>query len=151
MNLLPLFQIEKNRMLLKSLSPSFDFNALVLTSGLWPFPQNTTALPTELTLSKEILTKNLSNDNNFSPLPNYLEKLLKSFSDYYLSKHTGRNLKWNHSLGRIILKMNLGTGAKELDLTQNQALILLLFNEKSTFSFSEIKSSLRIGKNNSSI
>jgi hypothetical protein len=34
--------------------------------------------------------------------------LLQSFKEYYLSKHTGRRLVWQHSLAHCILKANYG-------------------------------------------
>lgn len=60
--------------------PKFDFNVFVLTSGYWPtYP-----------LSKMLL-------------PHDLLECQRVFSDFYLSKHSGRRLTWQNSLGHCII------------------------------------------------
>ncbi len=39
------------------------------------------------------------------------------FKDFYLSKHSGRRLAWQNSLGTCVLKAQFDQGAKELQVS----------------------------------
>jgi cullin 3 len=52
-----------------------------------------------------------------------------AFCDFYLSKHTGRKLAWQTSLGSAILKARFGAQSRhELDVSTFQMCILMRFN-----------------------
>ncbi|XP_022348158.1 cullin-4B-like [Enhydra lutris kenyoni] len=72
-------------------------------------------------------------------LPPEMEKLQENFKNFYLSKHSGRKLQWQSTLGHCVLKAEFKKGKKELQVTLFQALVLLMFNEGDQFSLEEIK------------
>jgi cullin-4 len=61
----------------------FDFNIFVLTSGIWP------------TMQKSIVN-----------IPNNMIYCQQAFQEFYLSKHNGRRLTWQNSLGNCVLVGN---------------------------------------------
>jgi len=91
----------------------------VLTAGYWP-PYN----PMELNLPHE--------------LANYQEV----FKAFYLSKHSGRKLTWQNSLGHCVLKADFPLGKKELSVSLFQTVILLLFNTTTKFTLKEIQEAI---------
>ncbi|KAK9454522.1 Cullin family-domain-containing protein [Dipodascopsis uninucleata] len=75
-------------------------------------------------------------------LPPDMAEALESFKTFYLTKQTGRNLSWRHSLGHCVVKANLPKGKKELSMSLFQTVVLLLFNDITdgkTLSYEEIK------------
>ncbi|CAJ0748125.1 2552_t:CDS:10 [Entrophospora sp. SA101] len=82
-----------------------DFSVNILTQGFWP-----TYAP------------------NPCNLPPYMTKCQENFKDFYLSKHSGRNLKWQNSLGHCIISANFPISNKELVVSLYQAVILLIYN-----------------------
>lgn len=102
-----------------STSPEAYVN--VLTAGLWP-----TYNAVQLNLPKE------------------LEQLRNDFTEFYLSKHSGRKLAWLNGLGHCVLKAKFPKGEKELMTSTFQAAVLLLFNDLkdgATLSTTDIKES----------
>jgi cullin-4 len=86
-------------------SDSFDLSVNVLTTGNWPsFSSSNAILPAEMIAS------------------------LDRFKRFYGSKHTGRNLAWQHSLDQCVVKAAFPKGKKELSVSLFQGLCLLLFN-----------------------
>lgn len=71
---------------------------------------------------------------------------LEAFKLFYLSKHSGRKLQWQPSLGHCVLKACFPQGDKELQVSLFQALVLLLFNGTEQHVFSEIKTATGIGR-----
>lgn len=98
------------------LPPGIDMNVHVLTTGYWP-----TYPPMDLRLSHEL--------NQYQDV----------FKEFYLSKHSGRRLMWQHSLGQCVLKADFPKGRKELQVSLFQAVVLMLFNDAERLSFGEIK------------
>ncbi|RUP46330.1 hypothetical protein BC936DRAFT_147076 [Jimgerdemannia flammicorona] len=120
-----------------------ELHVNVLTQGYWP-----TYAPAEVTL------------------PTQMTQYLEVFKNYYLSKHSGRRLMWQNSLGHCVLKANFPKvctelaqndilpkylqgitsfyyhGTKELSMSLFQAVVLLLFNDTSRprIGYKEIKS-----------
>ncbi|UJR09956.1 hypothetical protein I4U23_014180 [Adineta vaga] len=94
----------------------------VLTMGFWPTYQPVSAiLPAEFCRLQEIFTK------------------------FYLSKHTGRKLQWQHSLDHCLLKGWLKDKiAKEFQVSLYQALILLLFNQHLELNYKDIKEQTKL-------
>ena len=47
---------------------------------------------------------------------------MQVFSDFYLSKHSGRRLAWQHSLGQCIVRAHFPKGDHELAVSLTQVL-----------------------------
>ncbi|KAF4652944.1 Cullin-4A, partial [Perkinsus chesapeaki] len=83
-----------------------QFEAMVLTSGIWPsYPQWPKNVPT---------------------LPSSISSLQQRFSQFYVSKHSGRTLTWMPSLGGAVVRYTTGTrsSVKDLVLSAGQAIVL---------------------------
>lgn len=100
-----------------------DLSVSVLTTGIWP-----TYLPIELLLGQD------------------LRAYEDVFQEFYLSKHTGRKLTWQHCFGHCLLRAQFGGEGnkrdKELQVSFMQALVLMQFNSKNTFSYGEIRNAI---------
>ena len=88
-------------------SAAVDLSVNVLSQGNWPtYPPTTVRLP------------------------DHMGQALSRFKDFYVSKHSGRSLVWQHSLDTCALKAAFPKGPKkELAVSLFQAVVLLLFNE----------------------
>jgi cullin-4 len=100
-------------------SPTFDLSVSILSMGNWPsYPAENVRIPDAMARS------------------------LERFKGFYIGKHSGRTLKWQHSLDYCSLKAVFPRGGKkELVVSLFQALVLLLFNDvadKGKLSFKEI-------------
>ncbi|KAL9576104.1 MAG: hypothetical protein Q9212_007382, partial [Teloschistes hypoglaucus] len=86
-----------------------DLNVSVLSSAAWPsYPDVPLIIPRDV------------------------EQATSLFEQHYKSKHTGRRLGWKHSLAHCQLKANLPKGNKEFVVSSYQAVVLLLFKDKSS-------------------
>jgi len=98
-------------------------------------------LPVDLSV-KVLTTGNWPNDSRDSQvtLPKEIQAAMTGFSRFYMSKHTGRKLKWKPSLGNAELRAFLGDNyeKKELIVSTYQMCILLLFNAGPKVSYSEL-------------
>ncbi|XP_024391521.1 cullin-4 [Physcomitrium patens] len=98
------------------LPSGIEMNVHVLTTGYWPtYPPMEVRLPRELNVYQDI------------------------FKEFYLSKHSGRRLMWQNSLGHCVLKANFPKGKKELSVSLFQTLVLMLFNDAQSLTFHDIK------------
>lgn len=84
-------------------------------------------------------------------IPESMAHALERFKTFYVAKHSGRSLKWQHSLDYCSLKAKFPKGGKkELAVSLFQALVLLLFNDEEMeggmLSFKEIVEATRMGK-----
>ncbi|XP_072684608.1 cullin-4B-like [Canis lupus baileyi] len=95
---------------------NIELTVNILTTSFWP-----TYIPKEIHLPPE------------------MERLQENFKNFYLSKHSGRKLQWQSTLGHCVLKAEFKKGKKELQVTLFQTLVLLMFNEGDHFSLEEIK------------
>ncbi|KAL8293161.1 hypothetical protein RQP46_000855 [Phenoliferia psychrophenolica] len=88
-------------------SQPFDLSVNVLSIGNWPsYPPSNVRLP------------------------DAMAQALERFRDFYVSKHSGRSLKWQHSLDTCAIKATFPKGGKkELAVSLFQGLVLLLFND----------------------
>lgn len=102
-------------------SKNLELTVNILTMGYWP-----TYTPMDVHLPSEMV------------------KLQEIFKTFYLSKHSGRKLQWQPTLGHCVLKADFSGGMKELQVSLFQTLCLLLFNEGDVFSFEEIKQATAI-------
>ncbi|CAG8559228.1 15498_t:CDS:10 [Funneliformis caledonium] len=103
-----------------------DLYVNVLTQGFWP-----TYTPAPLIL------------------PPVMADCQEVFKEFYLSKHGGRNLKWQNSLGHCLLAAEFQKGNKELVVSLFQAVVLLQFNDlkqKEKISYEHIKEQTGIEK-----
>lgn len=82
-----------------------DLQVMVLSASAWPsYPDVQLNLPDEVATQAE------------------------RFEIFYKGKHTGRVLKWKHSLAHCSIKAKFPKGPKELLVSAYQAVVLLLFN-----------------------
>ncbi|KAH7426377.1 hypothetical protein KP509_11G098900 [Ceratopteris richardii] len=72
-------------------------------------------------------------------LPHDLNIYQDIFKEFYLSKHSGRRLMWQNSLGQCVLKADYPKGKKELSVSLFQTVVLMLFNSSDRLTFQEIK------------
>lgn len=99
------------------MSRNLDLNVSILTMGYWPtYPVMEVTLPVEMIQYQDI------------------------FNKFYLSKHNGKKLQWQPTLGHCVLKAIFHScHKKELQVSLFQGLVLLLFNDGDDLSFEEIK------------
>ncbi|KAI0078540.1 Cullin-domain-containing protein [Panus rudis PR-1116 ss-1] len=97
-------------------------NVMVLQSSFWPFSAK----------KSDVI------------LPGDMQSELSKYANFYKSKHSGRKLDWEHSLGTATLRGRFNNGEKELSVSLYQTLVLLLFNEEVSISFADIKEQTRI-------
>ncbi|CAK9238319.1 unnamed protein product [Sphagnum troendelagicum] len=103
------------------LPSGIELNVHVLTTGYWPtYPPMEVRVPLELNVYQDI------------------------FKEFYLSKHSGRRLMWQNSLGYCVLKANFPKGKKELSVSLFQTVVLMLFNDAQSLTFQEIKDTTAI-------
>lgn len=100
---------------------NIDLTVNILTMGYWP--------------TYPLLDVNL---------PNEMIRYQNVFNKFYLSKHSGRKLQWQPTLGHCVLKATFPQGHKELQVSLFQALVLLLFNGCDEMLFDEIKQASNI-------
>ncbi|XP_059613495.1 cullin-4A [Phlebotomus argentipes] len=101
----------------KDYNTSIDLTVNILTMGYWPtYPIMDVTMPPQLVALQGL------------------------FSKFYLAKHSGRKLQWQPTLGHCVLKAVFDQGPKDLQVSLFQALVLLLFNQKDTLAFEDIKS-----------
>lgn len=93
----------------------------ILTMGYWP-----TYTPMEVHLPDEMI------------------KFQDIFKTFYLSKHSGRKLQWQPTLGHCVIRARFSGGVKELQVSLFQTLCLLLFNEGNEFTLEEIANATAI-------
>lgn len=91
------------------------------------------------------------NSTHFTPLLLYfpflqMAKYLEEFKVFYISKHNGRKLQWQHSLGQCVLKSSFPHGEKELQVSLFQTLVLLLFNKVDGLTYLDIREQTAIGE-----
>lgn len=93
----------------------------ILTMGYWP-----TYTPMEVNVPEEMV------------------QFQDVFNKFYLSKHSGRKLQWQPTLGHCVLKACFKAAQKELVVSLFQSLVLLLFNNSDELAFDYIKTATNI-------
>ncbi|XP_072401767.1 cullin-4B [Diabrotica undecimpunctata] len=104
----------------RNLAP-IDMSVSILTMGYWPTYQ-----------AMEV------------SLPYHMVKFQDVFKDFYLSKHSGRKLQFQPTLGHCVLKAIFKGGKKELVVSLFQTVIILLFNDYDELSLEDIKAATNI-------
>jgi len=79
-------------------------------------------------------------------LPPEIAGVSQMFSDFYLAKHNGRKLTWQTNMGTADLRASLGGKTRELVVTTQQMLLLLQFNQKDSWTFSELQEATGIAE-----
>lgn len=102
-------------------SPPLDMTVNILTMGYWP-----TYTPMDVSIPEEMV------------------RYQNIFNKFYLSKHSGRKLQWQPTLGHCVLRATFKNGMKELVVSLFQSLVLLLFNTSDELSFEYIKAATNI-------
>jgi hypothetical protein len=95
--------------------PEAELDVTVLTTGFWPVP----------------VIKHCK-------LPPVAQSISKQFTDFYTNLHTGRRLTWQTNLGTADLRCKFDKGRKELVVHTYQMCILMLYNQRDTYTFKEI-------------
>ena len=107
---------------LQKIELPFELDVRVLTTGAWP----TTAV---------VMCK----------FPAMVQDVCNKFGSYYLEKHSGRKLTWLTHLGTADVRARFrGGDRKELTVSTYQMLILMLFNDQRSLTFSQIKEASQI-------
>jgi cullin-4 len=100
----------------------FDLTVHVLTSSYWP-----------ATTAAQVL------------LPPHLQAGLQQYEQFYQKRFNGaRLLQWQHKEGYCTVRATFPAGKKELDVSFFQTLVLLMFNDRDTAPFLEIKAATGI-------
>ncbi|CCM00091.1 uncharacterized protein FIBRA_02118 [Fibroporia radiculosa] len=106
-------------------APEVDISVIVMTSTFWPMSHSTASC-------------------NF---PDLLIKAFKSFEQFYLSKHSGRRLTWQPSLGNADVRVTFKSRKHDLNVSTFALVILLLFEDlpdSEFLTYEEIKSGTAI-------
>ncbi|KAJ3787004.1 Cullin-domain-containing protein [Lentinula aff. detonsa] len=90
-----------------SMSPKIDISVIVMTSTFWP-------------------TSHSSSPCN---LPQQLLDTVKPFERFYYSRHSGRRLSWQLSLGNVDVRVAFKSKQHDLNVATFAVVILLLFED----------------------
>jgi cullin 3 len=95
-----------------------------MTSGYWPISQS----PSPCILPAELI------------------QTCKSFEQFYLSRHSGRRLTWQPSLGNADVRVSFKAKKIDLNVSTFAVVILLLFKdlEEGEFLTYSVRSSFRL-------
>ncbi|KAI3641451.1 hypothetical protein MIR68_000581 [Amoeboaphelidium protococcarum] len=74
-------------------------------------------------------------------LPEFMQTQLDEFKSFYVDRHNGRRITFQHNLDYLLLNAQFPKGDKELSVSLYQGVVLLLFNETGCeqLSFLDIK------------
>ncbi|RDB26053.1 Cullin-3 [Hypsizygus marmoreus] len=114
--------------LAKTTPPSIDLSVTVVTQTFWPMSHS----PSPCVLSAE------------------MEKACKSFEQFYLSRHSGRRLTWQPSLGNADVRVAFKAKTIELNVSTFALIILLQFQDLEDdgfLTFTELQEATRIDDN----
>ncbi|THH15832.1 hypothetical protein EW146_g4703 [Bondarzewia mesenterica] len=109
----------------KTTAPEVDISVTVMTSTFWPMSY--IGVP--------------------CMLPDVLVKASKSFEQFYLSRHSGRRLTWQPSMGNADVRVAFKSRKHDLNVSTFALVILLLFEdlpEGEFLTYEEIKSATLI-------
>ena len=82
-------------------------------------------------------------------VPKNIYNATASFEQHYKMKHSGRKLAWKHALAHCQLKAAFPKGNKEIVVSSFQAIVLLLFNDKSPneqVTYDDIQAATNLGQ-----
>jgi len=119
-------------------SPGHHLSVMVLQRSVWPFA----ARKKDVDLLPWVGLLSIA---SFVSDSRQMQFELDAFVTFYKSKHQGRKLDWDHSLGTATLKGRFKAGSKELTVSLYQAVVLLLFNDVAEMGYSQILEATRMG------
>eukprot|EP00178_Gracilaria_changii_P023638 TRINITY_DN714_c0_g1_i1.p1 TRINITY_DN714_c0_g1~~TRINITY_DN714_c0_g1_i1.p1 ORF type:complete len:807 (-),score=120.10 TRINITY_DN714_c0_g1_i1:3888-6188(-) len=93
-----------------------ELNVFVLEAARWP----------------------LSTQPSNVKLPQSLKDCQEVFKNFYLTKHSGRKLAWQHVDGSCTVKARFPEGIKILQLSLYQTIVMVLFNDADEISYLDI-------------
>ncbi|KDR76203.1 hypothetical protein GALMADRAFT_225884 [Galerina marginata CBS 339.88] len=111
--------------LTKTTAPDIVLNVTIMTSNAWP----------------------MTHSASTCLLPSEMAKSCKSFEKFYLSKHSGRRLTWQLSLGNADVLVNFRAKSHELNVSTFALVILLLFedlDDNDFLTYSDIQAATQI-------
>ena len=73
--------------------------------------------------------------NTSCNIPDVLSKAAKSYENFYLSRHSGRRLTWQLSLGSVDMKVAFNVKKHDINVSTFAAVILLLFEDVKSQDF----------------
>lgn len=94
-------------------APEVEISVTVMTSTFWP----------------------MSHSPATCILPEILTKSCRSFEQFYLSRHSGRRLTWQPSLGNVDVRVQFKARKHDLNVSTFALVILLLFENLSENDF----------------
>lgn len=100
-----------------------DVSVKVLTNGFWP-----------------------NKPMPMCRLPAILSRLSKKFEDFYLQQHQGRKIVWQGNMGTGSVRAWFGPKKYELSVSTFQMCVLMMFNEKESYTFGEIVEYLGVSR-----
>ncbi|KAI6102086.1 Cullin family-domain-containing protein [Pisolithus sp. B1] len=106
-------------------APAIEISVTVMTSTFWP----------------------MTHSGATCVLPEILTKSSKSFEQFYLSRHSGRRLKWQPSLGNVDVRVKFKARKHDLNVSTFGLVILLLFENlggNEFLTYEEIQSTTMI-------
>ncbi|KAI6022306.1 hypothetical protein PISMIDRAFT_18761 [Pisolithus microcarpus 441] len=103
-------------------SPQRNLSVMVLQRSHWPFASR----------KKDV------------DLPLWMQSALAAYVEFYKSKHQGRKLDWDHSIGTATLKSRFASATKDLTVSLYQAVVLLLFDESVELGYKQILEATRM-------
>lgn len=106
------------------LGDAVELNVFVLEAARWPLSGQTTHVK----------------------LPQALIDYQETFKSFYLTKHSGRKLAWQHVDGSCMVKARFPKGEKILNLSLYQTIVSVLFNDADEISYSDIVEGTGIGE-----
>ncbi|KAJ7127021.1 Cullin-domain-containing protein [Mycena epipterygia] len=109
----------------QTMAPKIDISVIVMTSTFWPMAHSTSPCT----------------------LPLDMIKTSKSFEQFYLSRHSGRRLTWQPSLGNADVRVTFKAKKHDLNVSTFALVILLLFEDLGAdefMTFEEIKQATSI-------
>lgn len=106
------------------LGDTVDLNVFVLEAARWPLSSQTTNVK----------------------LPQSLIDYQETFKSFYLTKHSGRKLAWQHMDGSCMVKARFPKGEKILNLSLYQTIVTVLFNDADEITYRDIVEGTGIGE-----
>ncbi|CAA7266849.1 unnamed protein product [Cyclocybe aegerita] len=109
----------------KTTAPEIELSVIVMTSNAWP----------------------MTHSPSSCILPSVMSKATKSFEQFYFSRHSGRRLTWQYSLGNADVIVQFKARSHELNVSTFGLVILLLFEnlgDGDFLSYQDIKDAAEI-------
>ncbi|KIJ62793.1 hypothetical protein HYDPIDRAFT_41506 [Hydnomerulius pinastri MD-312] len=106
--------------------------------------------PPELEISVTVMTSTfwpMSHSGSSCAMPDLLTKSCKSFEQFYLSRHSGRRLTWQPSLGNADIRVQFKARKHDLNVSTFALVILLLFEnipDDEFLTYEELKTATSI-------